>query len=127
MRDYPKKFSAGLVKRKNLPLYEEGGEVEDDEELLRQVETPIERLPKFDRSDLSMESMDADQSDFHLKKRESPGESDSPAEWNYSMREKGYSKDEAREGALKSTKGTNWEPDENYQGYKRGGTVRRKK
>lgn len=28
MRDYPKKFSAGLGEKKNLPLYEEGGEVD---------------------------------------------------------------------------------------------------
>jgi hypothetical protein len=29
MRDYPGKFSKGLMKRKNLPLYQEGGEVEE--------------------------------------------------------------------------------------------------
>jgi len=40
MRDYPGKFSKSLMKRKNLPLFEEGGEVEDDGVQEAQFMTP---------------------------------------------------------------------------------------
>jgi len=38
MRDYPRKFSKGLMKKKNLPLFEEGGEVEDDEATVQEAQ-----------------------------------------------------------------------------------------
>jgi hypothetical protein len=50
MRDYPGKFSKGLMKRKNLPLYEEGGEVEEAQYMAPPDDsprgTPMSPLPK---------------------------------------------------------------------------------
>jgi hypothetical protein len=62
MRDYPSKFSAGLVKRKNTPLFEEGGEVEtgEPEELEQNPSGRRSIYGDMDVSSMARRAVDAD-------------------------------------------------------------------